>query len=92
MMIPLLCMIVWLRARESYEGADHRCGDYTWEHNLEQWDILTAEMQKPQLTWMWVPLSMPNAPGDFTSGGRHEDWGWYQVMKIPTCRWLRVNE
>lgn len=91
-MVPLLCGIAWQRGTESYEGADHRCGDYTWEHDLSQWDRLTADMAKVQLTWIWVPLNVPNAPGDLTSGGHHEAWGWYQIEKIPTCRWLRVNQ
>lgn len=54
---------------DSYKGADHDYGDYTWEHSLDEWSRMTP---KPHYHWTWVPLNYPGPPGL-----THEEWGWY---------------
>jgi hypothetical protein len=90
-LVIILAVVTFHMGSASYDGADHRCADYTWEHTLAEWDQIEKEHQHPVWEWEWVPLNIPNPPGDLSHGGFHEEWRWYKVYRMPTCNWLRVQ-
>lgn len=79
--VSFLVVVSFVRASISFPGADHSKAPYTWERSLVEWNAIETIKESETSTWMWVPLNVPNPPGDLSHGGLHEDWGWYQVKK-----------
>jgi hypothetical protein len=91
-LLPIVFCVVSFKAGDyGFEGANHDCGAYTWEHSLDEWATIEAQQETPHLVWQWVPLNMQNAPGDLSHGGHHEEWGWYKVLGTKNCNWLTVS-